>query len=244
VPNNTASVDFDTNDAKDLVGRVFLTPFKQSDNEWAKGFGAGVGGTYGDECCSTTSVYRTWGQSSWFSYNSGVTASGLRTHIDPQAYYYWRHLGLQAEYAQDEHSLNLSATTKGNLINRTDTFTDTGYMAQASYYLTGETSSFGWVKPLRPFDPRDGGWGAWELAARISNVAAQTRQFQLGFANPSVSAKIATEVAAGINWYLSNNVKYWFDYANTFFYEGAGTPAAPKNRPTESVFESQLQVAF
>ncbi len=39
--------------------------------------------------------------STWFSYNSGVTASGLRARLEPQAYYYWRGLGLMAEYAQD-----------------------------------------------------------------------------------------------------------------------------------------------
>ena len=34
------------------------------------------------------------------------------------------------------------------------------------------------------------------------------------------------------------------DYALTNFYEGAGTAAVPTNRPAESVFESQLQIAF
>ena len=135
VPNNTASSDFDNNDAKDLVGRVFLTPFKTSDNEWLQGFGVGVGGTYGNERGTPTSIYKTWGQSNWFSYNSGVTASGLRTRLDVQGYYYWRHLGLMAEYAQDDHALNLTTTTKKVLTSRTDNFTDTGYMAQASYYF-------------------------------------------------------------------------------------------------------------
>src|SRR5713101_2480517 len=179
VPNNTATSDIDTNDGKDFMGRVFLTPWKQSENEWFKGFGVGFGGTYGTERGTSTSVYKTWGQSTWFSYNKGVTASGLRTHLDPQAYYYWRHLGLMAEYAQDEHALNLFKTVGSNpfkrRINRTDTFTATGYMAQASYYLTGEKASFGWVKPLRSFDPRHGVWGAWELAARMSNSATQAR---------------------------------------------------------------------
>jgi phosphate-selective porin OprO and OprP len=244
VPNNTASSDTDNNDGKDFMGRIFLTPFKRSENQWIKGFGVGLGGTYGNERGSTTSVYKTWSQSTWFSYNSGVTASGLRTHLDPQAYYFWRHLGLIAEYAQDEHSLNLLTTTKGQRINRTDTFKDTGYMAQASYYLTGENASFGWVKPLLPFDPRNGRWGAWEVAARISNVAAQSRQFQLGFANPSIAAQTATELALGVNWYLTNNIKCWFDYAKTYFDGGAGTTAASKDRPNESVFESQMQVAF
>jgi phosphate-selective porin OprO/OprP len=250
VPNNTASdtTDFDTNDGKDFVGRVFATPFELGENRWLKGLGFGFGGSYGNERGSTTSVYKTYGMSTWFSYNKGVTASGLRARIEPQLYYYWGSFGLMAEYAQDSHSLN-RFTTVGKApfqrqINQTDTFTDTGYFAQASYILTGEDASYGWVKPYHFFDPRNGRWGAWEIAARISNVAAQTRQFQLGFADPSVAAKTATEWALGLNWYLTNNIKWQFDYANTFFNGGAGTAVAPKDRPNESVFESQLQIAF
>ena len=250
VPDNTAAdtTDLDNNDGKDFVGRIFANPFVLSENQWLKGLGFGFAGSYGDERGNTTSIYRTYGMSTWFSYNKGVTASGLRARLEPQAYYYWRGLGLMAEYAQDEQSLNLF-TTKGKApfprqINRTDTFTNTGYFAQASYLLTGEDASYGWVKPRHPFDPRNGFWGAWEVAARISNVAAQSRQFQLGFANPSVSAKEATEWSVGVNWYLSHNVKWQFDYANTFFNGGAGTTAVPKDRPNESVFESQLQISF
>ena len=250
VPNNTAAdtTDIDNNDGKDFVGRVFATPFKLSENQWLKGLGFGFAGSYGDERGSTTSSYKTYGASTWFSYTKGVTASGLRARIEPQAYYYWRSFGLMAEYAQDEHSLNRFLTVghppTPRQINSTDTFTDTGYFVQGSYLLTGEDASYGWVKPYHPFDPRNGWWGGWELAGRISNVAAQTRQFKLGFADPSVSAKTATEWAAGVNWYLSNNIKWQFDYANTFFDGGAGTTAEPKDRPNESVFESQLQISF
>jgi phosphate-selective porin OprO and OprP len=250
VPNNTAAdtTDLDNNDGKDFVGRIFANPFVLSENEYLKGLGVGFAGSYGDERGTTISTYKTYGMSTWFSYNSGVTASGLRARLEPQAYYYWRGLGLMAEYAQDEHSLNLF-TKKGTspfprLINRTDTFTDTGYMAQASYILTGEDASYGWVKPYHSFDPRNGFFGAWELAARISNVAADTRQFQLGFAAPNVAAQTATEWAAGINWYLTPNVKWQFDYANTYFDGGAGVKGAVKDRPNESVFESQLQISF
>jgi phosphate-selective porin OprO and OprP len=247
VPNNTATSDFDNNDAKDFVGRVFLTPFAPSEREWLRKFGVGVAGTNGSESGNTTSVYKTWGQSTWFSYNNGVTADGPRGRLDAQAYYYWRRLGLMAEYAQDDHTLKLATET----VNRTGSFTDTGYMAQISYYLTGENASYATVSPLSPFDP-SGGWGGFELgglgavdiAARISNIATDTRQFQLGFANPSVSAKTATEFAFGINWILNDNVKYYLDYADTYFYGGAGTSTGRTNRPAESVFESQLQIAF
>jgi len=250
VPNNTASdsYDIDNNDGKDFVGRIFATPFELGENRWLKALGFGIAGSYGDERRITVSSYKTYGMSTWFSYNSGVTASGLRTRLEPQAYYYVGPFGLMAEYAQDEHSLN-RFTTSGSgpftkQINRTDTFKDTGYFAQASYVLTGENASYGWVKPIHPFDPRNGWWGGWELAARISNVAADSRQFQLGFANPSVAAKTATEFAAGINWYLTSNIKWQWDYANTYFGGGAGITALPRDRTNESVFESQLQISF
>src|ERR1019366_7093091 len=250
VPNNTASDtnDIDNNDGKDFVGRIFTTPFKLSENQWLKGLGFGFAGSYGDERGSTTSTYKTYGASTWFSHTKGVTASGLRARLEPQAYYYWRSFGLMAEYAQDEHSLNQFLTVgKAPHIkqtNDTDTFRDDGYFAQASYLLTGEDASYGWIKPIHPFDPRNGWWGGWELAARISNLAADFRQFKLDFADPAVSAKTATEYALGVNWYLSSNIKWQFDYANTFFDGGAGTTAEPKDRPNESVFESQLQIAF
>jgi phosphate-selective porin OprO/OprP len=250
VPNNTASdtTDIDNNDGKDFVGRIFATPFEIGENQWLKGLGFGFAGSYGDERGSTISSYKTYGASTWFSYASGVTASGLRARLEPQAYYYVGPFGLMAEYAQDEHSLNRIGTIGSGVfkkpINRTDTFTDTGYFAQASYLLTGENASYGWVKPYHPFDPRNGSWGGWELAARISNVATDTRQFQLGFANPGTAAKTATEFAAGVNWYLTSNIKWQFDYANTFFDGGAGTIAVPKDRPNESCFESQLQISF
>ncbi|MGH7779485.1 MAG: OprO/OprP family phosphate-selective porin [Candidatus Binataceae bacterium] len=248
VPNNTASVDSDLNDGKDFVGRVFATPFILGDNQWLKQLGLGIGGSIGDERGAAISSYKTYGQSTYFAYNPGVTASGQRERLEPQAYYYWRRFGFMAEYAFDQHSLNLDTTVKKGAItkyiNRTDTFMDTGYMLQGSIMLTDENASYGWVKPIRPFKPESGAWGAWELAARLSNISADPRQFKLAFASPNASAKTATEWALGVNWYLSSTVKWQFDYANTFFNGGAGSTTGVEDRPNESVFESQLQLFF
>ena len=254
VPNNTAAVDSDMNDGKDFVGRIFTTPFELAENQWLKNLGLGIGGSIGDERGTTTSVYKTYGQSTWFTYAEGVTASGQRYRIEPQGYYYYKGFGMLAAYAKDSHELNRNARVKKgatfHYVNANETFADSGYVAQASYILTGEDASYGWVKPSRPFDPRNGRWGAWEIAVRISNTAADSGQFKLKFADPTVSAKTATEYAFGVNWYLNANIKWQFDYARTFFDAGAGTaatataPAFVKDRPDESVFETQLQIAF
>jgi len=258
VPNNTASVNTDSNDGKDFIGRVFTTPFKQSENQWLKGLGFGFGASVGDERNGTISTYKTYGQTTWFSYNSGVTAAGQRFRYEPQGYYYYRGLGLMAEFASDEHALNLTTSQKIKKGTKTITrsvseynnFTDRGYMLQGSYLLTGENASYGLVKPRNPFDPRRGTWGAFEIASRISNLAVDptvfepVNKFGNSFANPSTSAKTATEYDIGLNWYLSDNVKWQFDYPRTFFDGGAGTIAEPKDRPDESVFETQLQVTW
>jgi phosphate-selective porin OprO/OprP len=244
VPNNTASVDFDSNDGKDFVGRLFAQPFKTSDNFWTKGIGIGFAGTYGDERGNTTSVYKTYGTSTWFSYNKGVTASGQRYRLSPQAYYYAGPFSMMLQYVSDRHALNRFTTVKKggvtSLVNDTETFTDDGYSAQATYVLTGEDASYYGVKPYHAFDPRTGALGAWELAARISNVSTDSSQFKLNFANPAVSARTATEWAVGVNWWLNSMIKWQFDYARTFFDKGATIG----DRPDESVFETQLQIAF
>jgi phosphate-selective porin OprO/OprP len=245
VPNNTATVDNDSNDGKDFVGRLFTTPFKKSRYQWARGLGLGIAGTYGDERNGTTSVYKTFGQSTWFSYTKGVTASGKRYRWSPQAYYYFGPFGLLGEFVSDTHELNRNLVVKkgkfNDYVNDNQTFTDRGYSVGASYLLTGEDATYYGVKPYHPFDPREGSLGAWELAARIGSIGTDSGQFKLNFVDPSVSAKTATEYALGLNWYLTQNVKWQFAYARTFFDKGA---PGGKDRPDEGVFESQLQIAF
>lgn len=248
VPNNTATVESDINDGKDFIGRIFALPFKDTEYPWARGLGLGFAATYGDERGSTTSIYKTYGQVTWFSYNSGVTAAGRRYRLSPQGYYYWGPFGLLAEYVSDTHALNRDIVLKEGKftkpVNNYSTFTDDGYSVEAMYALTGESESYTGLTPFRNFNPEEGGWGAWELAARISNVAADSGQYKLAYASPAVAAKTATEFALGLAWYPSQNVKWQYDYANTFFDGGAGTTAAPKDRPNESVFETQVQLAF
>jgi phosphate-selective porin OprO/OprP len=248
VPNNVATVESDNNDGKDFIGRVFVQPFRAGSLQWAKNLGLGFAATYGDESNATISTYTTYGQVKWFTYNSGVSAAGQRVRLSPQGYYYFGPFGFLAEYVSDTHDLNhrintLRAGIPHN-VNNYSRFTDTGYDLQASYILTAENASYGAVAPKRAFDIDKHSWGAWEVAARLSNVAVDSGAFKLNYANPTVSAKTATEYAFGVNWYLSSNLKWQFDYARTFFDGGGGSGTVVRDRPDESVFESQLQLSF
>ena len=132
VPNNTASdtYDVDNNDGKDFVGRIFTTPFEIGENRAAQGsrlrFRLKLDGAMN---AAARSSYKTYGASTGLSYASERRRPGC-ARVPAASLLLRRPLGLMAEYAQDEDSLNRIGTIgTGALkkpINRTDTFTDTG----------------------------------------------------------------------------------------------------------------------
>jgi phosphate-selective porin OprO/OprP len=91
---------------------------------------------------------------------------------------------------------------------------DGGY-AQASYVLTGEThtynagnAAYNGIAPANPFSLEAGGWGAWEIAGRISTVNLND---QLATAN-GVAGGRQTVYTAGLNWYVNRNIRFMFNY--------------------------------
>jgi phosphate-selective porin OprO/OprP len=90
-----------------------------------------------------------------------------------------------------------------------------GGYAEVAYALTGETrlynsasASYGGILPTNPFSLTGGGWGAWEIAARYSTLDLNDR---LGFAN-GVAGGRQTVYTLALNWYVSGNVRFMFDY--------------------------------
>ena len=240
VVNNTASTDYDNNDGKDFVGRVFALPFKQIGIQSIEGLGLGFAGSYGDER-GPISQYVTAGQSTFFRYASGVTASGLHYRYSPQAYYYAGSFGLLADYVDDTQTANLLIKKGKTLINRYDTFANHAWQAQASWLLTGEDATYYGVKPRRVFNPAEGGWGAWEIKARVGGLGVDSDVFHDQFASTSASARTATEFGGGLNWYLNSNVKFQLEYLRTFFDKGG---PGNTDRKDESAFLTQVQLAY
>jgi phosphate-selective porin OprO and OprP len=90
-----------------------------------------------------------------------------------------------------------------------------GGYAEASLALTGEThpylpatAAYGGIIPANPFSLWGGGWGAWEIAGRVSTINLNN---QLGTTN-GVAGGQQTIYAAGLNWYVNGNVRFMFDY--------------------------------
>jgi len=96
----------------------------------------------------------------------------------------------------------------------------TGYYLQGSWILTGEsrrynvtTGSFQNPRPMVPFSP-NGGFGAWELAARYSRMDLNFEEGADGTAAIPGSVRGGDQQVwtFGVNWFPNPNLKVMLDY--------------------------------
>jgi phosphate-selective porin OprO/OprP len=259
-----ATPDIDNNDKKDWVARVFAQPFLTTDFAALRGLGAGVAVSYVNQAGSAANTllpaYKTETQRNFFTYYTATTASGAasangttiangeRLRISPQAYYYYKSFGLLGEYVDESQDVSRTLGTGAAALTRRARLKPDSWQFMATYLVTGDNATFGTVVPKRPFAIGQPGWGALELAARISELKLDSATFtdlngvvDSWFADPATQANKATAWTLGANWYLTQNVEWVLDYTATRFDGGA---ANGRDRANESAFFTRFQVAF
>lgn len=226
-----ASADTDTDNNKELTGRLVLRPFVRTPSSLLGGLSVSAAGTTSRQ--TTTAglpVYRTpVFQQTYFSY-AGATADGRLNRFSPYVSYYRRSFGGFVEASRSSIPVK-----KGALTER---ISHRGYQMAASWVLTGETAAESGVTPKTNFNFGQGGWGALQVAVRYHTLNVDQAAFDLGLAAADAVRK-ARAWSAGANWYLNRNVKYVFLFERTTF---AGTALA--SREPENVLAFRTQLAF
>ncbi len=122
-----------------------------------------------------------------------------------------------------------------------------GGYAEAAYVLTGETrpynpaaASYGGIVPANPFSLAGGGWGAWEIAGRVSTIDLND---QLALAN-GVAGGRQTIYTAALNWYVNRNVRFMFDYLHGDVAKQISATNAGNAGSKFDAFAMRTQVAF
>jgi phosphate-selective porin OprO/OprP len=242
VGDGGSSTNADFDNEKDLVGRLFASPFRNDVGSPVQGLSFGVSGSLGREktAAGRTSAYKTDGQQTFFSYNAATVSDGQNWRVLPQADYRNGSFGAIGEYVVSTINVRPSATgAKAQLENK-------AWQFAAGYVLTGEDSSFNGVVPRTNFDLAAGTWGAFEVTARYANLQVDDAAFPL-FASASTNADEASSIGVGLNWYLSKVVAFKFDYYQTHFGFAPGAPATSATqilRQDEKAFISRFQVSF
>jgi phosphate-selective porin OprO/OprP len=249
VDGGDAVTSQDVNGNKEWAGRLFATPFKDTDSVLA-GLGFGISATHshfsgsaGTSSSSTSTYlpsYKNPSQTtSFFAYNYATYANGDRDRFSPQAYYYYGPFGVITEYALVKQDIKNSTTQIDNVKND-------AWQIAGSWLITGEDASFKGVKPKRAFDPDNGGWGAWEVVARYQEANIDEKLFSGNstIVDTTNYAKSAKAWGIGLNWYLNQNIKLATNYEKTSFEGGAGGYGSQSDRPDEETLFTRLQLSY
>jgi phosphate-selective porin OprO/OprP len=248
---DNASGDLDADSQKEFVGRLYFRPFVTVD---AKTFGrtfVGVASTfgrvYGNPTTPALPSYKTAAQSTFFSYTTGtgtldysntVVANGPHNRYGAYLYEAIGPVSLLGEYYLSDQEVGRAGVGNLWIHNR-------AYQAQATVVLFGAGPSYDFVHVETPVDPAKGHFGAVELKARVGHLDVDANAFP-NFASKTGSARGATEVAAGVNWYWSDNAKFVVDWEHTEFTAGAKTPAELQigHREAENAILVRAQVVY
>jgi phosphate-selective porin OprO/OprP len=229
----------DLSNAKDFAARVFVQPFKRGP---IHGLGFGLAGSTGIERGTAVATglptYRTPGQQILFRYNASTTtpantvfANGTRKRLSPQGYFYTGSLGLLGEYVISRNEVSQAANTAE--------LEHTAWQAVGSFFLTGEKAGFRSPTPKKPFDLKEGGFGALELVARYGELSLDPASFPI-YASPTASVQKAKAWGVGANWHFTRAVKFAVNYERTTFTGGAATG----NRQRENAVITRFQTSF
>lgn len=255
--DGSTATTLDYGDNKTLVARVFLRPFATSGTDALSGLGVGFATDYSDKTGVSGGVagantglpsgYRTDAQQTFFTYAAAARANGPAQHFVPQACWYAGPFGILAEYAFEQSDLSLANGAVA------DTIRNRAWQVTAGWVITGEKSTYRGVTPANSV--LNGGAGAWELVARVSGMRVDDDAFVKGYAGGATgntpaaiadrrasNASSAQACAAGVNWYLTRNLRVSAIYTHTEF--DADGPSSALLRHGENAVLMRAQVAF
>jgi phosphate-selective porin OprO/OprP len=230
------SADLDTTDSKDVSGRLVVRPFNKMPNTHpGRGLGLALSASAGKAtgAASLPSFRTQTFQQPYFSYLAGTTGAvgdGTRTRYSPQAWYFYKAFGGWYEYVHTDTPIRRGLVA--------DDIAHDAWQIAASWVLTGEnaTDAGAGVRPRNSFDFGNGHWGALQVAARYHVLEVDENAITLGLATAGASRK-ADAWTLGLNWYLTGNVRYTFNFERTVF---DGDPDGPRRPENALAFRTQL----
>ncbi len=140
---------------------------------------------------------------------------------------------IQGEYVRTDVSFQNGVTNEPSF---------SGYYIFGSWFLTGESrpysvkkGSFGRVHPNHNFQLGADGWGAWEVAARFSQMDLE----DTGFAGGKEQ-----NITVGLNWYPHPHLRWMLNWVHASTDRSPLAPATATSNFGPDVFQMRAQVDF
>ena len=230
----------DNNDDKDGAIRLIFRPFRlfMEDKHLLSGIQVGGSATYGHQNLAIAgNRFTTSGGTAFLTFAPFTRAFERRIRIGAEFAWFGGPFAVIAEalLLRFDH-LELVNPAALPLRKLLDTY---GYTATASVMVTGENrradgiwheDEYGVAQrgPHNPFNPAEGGWGAIEVGARWSQIDTERDALGKGFV---IGATRADAFAAGVTWWLRENVRFMVGYERVLFDRELNRPKFTVNLP-------------
>jgi phosphate-selective porin OprO/OprP len=222
------SGDTDTNDGKDLAGRIVIRPFGAPSKRPLSGLAVAFAATTGNQSGPLATIRTTSLLQNFLTY-TGATADGRLTRFTPGATYYFKRTSAIAEYAHTQVPMRRGSS-------REEISHDAWQIAGTFLLTGGDTVSDRGVRPQHNFDFGNGHLGALQVAARYHQLSADEETISLGLASPG-SSRQAKAWTVGLNWYLNPVLKYVVNFERTEF---DGNDALARHAENAIAFRAQV----
>lgn len=226
------SAETDTNDNKDVTGRIVARPWARSPRHPLGGLGLAMAVNGGSHGAALPSFASAGARQTFFSY-AGAVETGRRTRWSPQAFFYHGPFGGYTEFVRSRGTI-----AKVGVTGDADHVDHDAWEVVGSWVLTGEPASQEIVRPRVNFDPSSGHYGALQVVARVERLEVSRSAITRGLAAPGAS-RTADAWTAGLSWYLNPYVKWHFGFTRTVFDGDTSGPRRPEN-----VLLGRAQLAF
>lgn len=234
----------DVDDHKDWVGRLFVSPFLNTDLSLLKGLHLCAQGTLGDQTIPTTRFeQKGYGPAvrdnkfwTWETEKVGTGEVGSRDRWGFELHYIYGPFALSSEYLVAQYEdIRVFATDGTRVLDQSGKVRS--WSTWVSYFLTGESkevSNFGWKqpKPTVDFNPvQFKGTGAWEILFRYTYTKTDENLFDtVSYADDTyqilAGAPEVDEFTVGVNWTWNAMFRWQFNYVHL---DGDGILTGDKN---------------
>ena len=224
----------DIDDHKDIFGRLFLTPFKNTEIEALSGVHFCVNGSYGRQTIPTRRFEikgfgaavrddRFW---TWETEKTGNGKIDGRSRWGGELHYIYRLLSFSSEYIVTQYdNIKIIAPDHAEIMDEDGAINS--WSSWAGLFFTGEqkkVGNFGWKrpKPAKNFDPVNfTGPGSWEIIARYTHTETDENLFKMADYRGEnyrilKGAHVVDEFTVGLNWGWNAMVQWQLNYIYLF----------------------------
>jgi phosphate-selective porin OprO and OprP len=220
IPDRTSlTSELDKNNGKDLAGRILVQPFRSTNRPggvW-NNFGFHVGGSRARQSGAAAGVPDVRRTNILFVRDRRCRGRPSYTCVARDL------LLLQAGWRVCEVHAVVAAGLPRDF---NQAVTNQAWQVTGSIMVTGDTVSYGAIRPRNNFNPSDHGLGAIQLLGRYAVLRIDAAVFANRLAMPTASAG-ARSFTLAVNWFPNGFIKCYATFERTIFDETTTSSRAP-----------------